>query len=869
MASYGAGCSECFLYHKKVMHIKRIIILCVILMLFLSPLTPVFAEEESEESIDLIDTFYVGTTKENNILHVPFSRSWFRADARVYSHDLAKLSLGLATSAFRPNKKLAKENQPTDYNLRSFLSQAGFTDLRSDDYDKDPSMYTVSTVIGHQTIPDGDDTFELIAVGICGQGYMDEWESNLSVGTGKNPEGFNSAAHLVYDRVFGYISENHLNGKMKIWLSGFSRAAAVSNITASLLSDSNTFSEETVFAYTFATPMTVRDREPKLYRNIFNICGKMDPVPNIPFADWGYSRYGITYFTPTMETDSDFWEKREKADKVYEDITGISYWANPDMNSQMRVLMDCLLNICPDVETYHENLQDELISLWAKHDFMSIMARLLKFADNPILVTDENRLDANTMINQIAYLLMDYASSENAFRRFNQKASVGSNFLQTHTPELYVSWIFSVDDPAELYSDSYEYTLLYISGDVTVTISRDHEVLEYLEYGDRNVSSYHYLGVREEKISVLIPRDCDYSISIYSHRDQTVSVLEAGFQVGRHAPKETLTYTSDMKTGEVMEFGYLASGEVLAPQESSMTSMQYQAEKTLASTNLLYQVYSYQDSFTWRDLVLILLVAGILVVATVIFLITLLSMWIRHHYKRSRGYIPQNVHFRPLPIICFFLIQQVFLIKEFYTALYAPSAAGINGFKLVIGVLILIIAIYGYRRRKNRFHQLIIYSVLVLTAADIMMTTSVIAGGLLYIAAYILLCVNFAMEDKPGIIRILLWAALSAAIIYFMRGTWNDSGYLWILEILYILAGVALVTTAFTHSARVSYGSFLLFVAGILIVLNTARGNSFLFHFIAAVLHYIAVCTLASAGSGFRLPKIVPEYTPEPEKEAG
>jgi hypothetical protein len=324
-----------------------------------------------------------------------------------------------------------------------------------------------------------------------------------------------------------------------------------------------------------------------------------------------------------------------------------------------------------------------------------------------------------------------------------------------------------------------------------------------------------------------------------------------------------------MKTGEVMEFGYLASGEVLAPQESSMTSMQYQAEKTLASTNLLYQVYSYQDSFTWRDLVLILLVAGILVVATVIFLITLLSMWIRHHYKRSRGYIPQNVHFRPLPIICFFLIQQVFLIKEFYTALYAPSAAGINGFKLVIGVLVLIIAIYGYRRRKNRFHQLIIYSVLVLTAADIMMTTSVIAGGLLYIAAYILLCVNFAMEDKPGIIRILLWAALSAAIIYFMRGTWNDSGYLWILEILYILAGVALVTTAFTHSARVSYGSFLLFVAGILIVLNTARGNSFLFHFIAAVLHYIAVCTLASAGSGFRLPKIVPEYTPEPEKEAG
>ena len=230
-------------------------------------------------------------------------RIWFDADARVYNHDLAKASLGLATSAFRPNPQRTEDGFAADYNVRSFLEQAGFTGLRSDDYDKNPSMYTVSTVMGHQTVGEGDGAFELIAVGICGQGYNNEWESNLSIGTGKNPEGFSNAAHLVYDRVFGYISENHLREKIKIWLSGFSRAAAVSNITASLLSDSDLFSQETVFAYTFATPMTVLDTEPKRYGNIFNICGKMDPVPQIPFADWGYSRYGITYFTPTMETD--------------------------------------------------------------------------------------------------------------------------------------------------------------------------------------------------------------------------------------------------------------------------------------------------------------------------------------------------------------------------------------------------------------------------------------------------------------------------------------------------------------------------------------------------------------------------------------
>ena len=842
---------------------KRILFLCIVIFALLSPATLVRADEVSEETTDLTATFFVSTSQEDRSLQVPFNRSWFKSDARVYNHDLAKLSLGLATAAFRPDAQSSQEDRPADYNLHSFLNQAGFTDLRSDDYDKSPSMFTVSTTIGHQTISDGDDSFELIVVGICGQGYMKEWESNLSIGTGKNPEGFSSAAHLVYDRVFGYISENHLNGKMKIWLSGFSRAAAVSNITASLLSDSDTFSQETVFAYMFATPMTVRDKEPEVYENIFNICGKMDPVPNIPFADWGYSRYGITLFKPTMETDSDFWEKRKKADEVYKDITGISYWANPEMNSQLRVLIDCMLSICPDVETYHDNLEETIISLWDKHDVISVASRLLKMGDNPILINEDNRQEANILMNQMTHMLVDYAQSTNSFRRFNQKASVGSNFLQTHTPELYISWVFSVDDPAELYSDSLGYTQLYVDGDTEVTISRDNEVLEILESGEPDLSQYHYLSFRDFKTSVLIPRDRDYNISIRSMKDQTVEVLEASFQVGRHSPEETTMYTGNMKAGEVMNIGYLSSGIVIPPEGSSMAYAQYQTEKTLTSKELL-RVYSYSDNMYWRDLVLLILIAAILLITTVLFVITLVSMWIRHRHKRRRGYIPKDLRFRPLPIICFFLIQLVFLAREFYTALYELDPRDVISFKVVIGALILVIAFYGYRRKKDLFHRLIILAVFLLTCADIMMTFSITAGALLYIASYILLCVNFAREDKPGVFRILVWILLSAAGIFFLMRIDGDFGYLRYLAILYIVAGAALVVTAFTHSARTSRGSILLVLAGILIVLNTARGNNFVFHFVSAGLHYFAVCVLASTGSGFSLPKIMPEYNSDP-----
>ncbi len=526
---------------------KKIISCLLIMFIMLGLIPPVRAEEDTEETLNLIDTFYVLTTQEDNTITVPFRRSWFKQDARIYSHDLAKLSLGLATSAFRPNKHLAVEGRPADYNVRFFLYQAGFEDLRSDDYDKDPSMYTVSTVMGHQTIGEGDDAFELIAVGICGQGYMDEWESNLSIGKGKIPEGFSNASHLVYDRVFGYISQNHLKGKMKIWISGFSRAAAVSNITASLLADSDTFSQETVFAYTFATPRTVRDEEPERYENIFNICGKMDPVPNIPFADWGYTRYGITYYTPSVETDSDFLKKREKADKVYAEITGIPFWSNPDMNSQLRLLMDCMLNICPDVETYTDNLQDNLISLWEKHDPVSVLARMVKMADDPILINDENRKDANIMMNQIAFLLLDYLASDNSFRRYNQRASVGSNFLQAHTPELYMSWVFSTDDPAELYSDFTGYSILYVEGDTDVSILEDGRVLETYMFGDKLDPSFHYLSINNRIVSVLIPRDKPHTVTIQSNADQTVSAMDADFQTGKHAPEELYKYSYEMK----------------------------------------------------------------------------------------------------------------------------------------------------------------------------------------------------------------------------------------------------------------------------------------------------------------------------------
>ena len=847
--------------------LKKSIICFLTLFLLLSQAASVFAEAEPEEIKNLTDTFYAPTTGSNHSLKVPFSLSWFMNDAREYNHDLAKLSLGLATSAFRTSKQRAEKKGGTDYNVRSFMEQAGFTELRSDDYDKTPSMYTISTVMGHQTVSDGGEPFELIAVGVCGQGYMDEWESNLSVGTGENPEGFYSAAHLVYDRVFGYISENHLEGKIKIWISGFSRAAAVSNITASLLSDADDFSQENVFAYTFATPMTVRDAEPEPYRNIFNICGKMDPVPKVPFVDWGYSRYGITYYTPTMETDSDFWEKREKADEIYKDITGISYWANADMNNQLRILMECLLTICPDVETYADSLQRYLISLWEKHDVISIMSSLLEMSKDPLLINDDNRLEANVMMNQIMYMLLDYATDGNAFRRFNREASVGSNVMQTHTPELYVSWVFSADGPEDLYGDADAYTLLYVGGDSTVTLYREEDELEQLESGDRDVSSYRYLSVRDDKISVMIPRDRDYSVSILSNRDQKVDVFEEGCRIEKDAPEDARKYTCDMKAGDVLNIAFKEAGGTAAPEGFLEASPQFNIEKTVTGVDILDDVYDYPDAISWRDLTILVFMAVVLLITTVLYVISLLLMWVRHRYKRERGYIPADMRFRPLPINCVFLVMQIFLAREFYALLYHPDPLVTNIFKGVIGILTLVIAYYGYRRVSNQFHLIIIFAVFLLAGADILKTTNVTAGTLLQIAAFVLLCADFISVDRPGLFRTFIWIILSAGMVFLMTKVTGHSGIQWYLDIAYIVSGTALMVSAFTYSARSSRGSILLFASGMVMILNTALGSNMWVSFASAALYYISVCIMASIGSGFIIPRISSEYKPQPDTD--
>ncbi len=849
--------------------IKKLIILLALVFSIIAGSLHVFAEEDDGTEI-IHARFYTLTTQKNGEMEVAFNRNWFKEDSHVYQHDLAKLSLGLATAAFRPNIAHSDGITSADMNLNDFLTEAHFKDLRSDDYDKDPNMYTVSTVMGHQRIGEGDESFELVAVGLCGQGYLDEWESNFSIGDGVLHDGFSRSSQLVYDRIFGYIASQHLEGPYKIWLSGFSRAAAVSNITAARLDDSNLFDEDSVFCYTFATPRTTRKKEEGRYTNIFNIVGKDDPVPCIPFADWGFERYGVDLLTPALETDSDFETKRIKADEVYKTITGIDYWTNHDADAMSRTLLSYLLKICPSASVYKQSLQEKIIRLWEDRNPLSILSNILDIANDPLLINEETETEANGLLDYLSIMLMDAIDEDNMFRRWNENASVGANMLQAHTPELYISWVFSADERKGLYTGHDTYRKVYISDCSSVNLLRSNEVIETITSSEKenfDKDSHIYFGFTDEKVSVLIPGDEEYTLYIEPDENGSISFCTLDYRIGRQSADHTILYGFDVGD-EDLEVTFTRNGKIRYSSEQTFSQNQvaiHEAQFDLPST--VRYIRNKASSISWRDLTLISLFIPMLLIALIMFQLTFVIGRIRFSLVLRRGWLPKGTKYRAFPYLCFSAVIMFFINMELYRALFPEQISGILAYKRIIAITLCAMALYGILKQKNRQAFMIFVCVFLLCWADLATSQSMVVGPVLHIISCLLLSGAFMLEETPSTRQIILWIVLSLIGLFILNGVKGEYGILKVIGMVYVVAGLMMVCASINMPRRTFTGAFLLFISGILLIRNEINGTTFLNHIVSLGTFYIGVASVAGTGTQTRLPRLVPYVEPEKPEE--
>ncbi len=219
-----------------------------------------------------------------------FDDEYFLSDPKVYNKDLSMLSFGasIATS------DKAGGN--------AFLNAAEFKDISAHDYDVTPTKDTMGYFMAHKTI----DEYELVTVSFRGFNYAMEWANNFQIGKTGDHEGFAARGAEAYAAFKTYLN-TYANGKsLKVWINGYSRAGALSNVLASLILRNNELpiTQDNMFVYTFEAPASLDEANALPYQNVHNINNQADLITFIPPSQYNLYRCGEDYsiYDPNVST---------------------------------------------------------------------------------------------------------------------------------------------------------------------------------------------------------------------------------------------------------------------------------------------------------------------------------------------------------------------------------------------------------------------------------------------------------------------------------------------------------------------------------------------------------------------------------------
>ncbi|MCF0229470.1 MAG: hypothetical protein HUJ76_07255 [Parasporobacterium sp.] len=509
------------------------VILCLLLILTAFPAFSTAAQEDETIS----STAHTQLKPSNEIIKwkVEFDFSVFEGNPEEYDHTLARMSLGMAASSFRNNDN----PEHRDEWIIQYLDEAGFENITTEWYDKDTTEHSISTAIALKEL--GDKT--VIAAVPCGGNYENEWLSNFNVGDEVRHVGFAEAAELVKERIMKYISDNDLTGDLILWMSGYSRGGAVANLVEADMTSSGMFTK--VFGYNYAVPHNTRDYEEQIYYNIFNILGKFDIVPLIPFLEWGYGRYGLNLYTPAQEMDSNYDELFSNASIVSEMLTGREMVNNPGVNSQLHMLMEYLYQMLPTSEDYENVMKEPIRKAFSEGDISDVLNVFISALNNVDGADSAQMATIDSMLDYLETIVGTYLQgnkSDAGKGHWDKNVGLAMNLIREHNPDAYINWMFSSNDPEVMFTDSIVTGKIIISGNVEIDIYGESEYVESVRSdgytyikdelftGDLAVPSIYALK-KGQQLIIMLPPDRDYSIVINSLETGSVGYMGTIYMV--------------------------------------------------------------------------------------------------------------------------------------------------------------------------------------------------------------------------------------------------------------------------------------------------------------------------------------------------
>ena len=381
------------------------------------------------------------------------------------------------------------------------------------------------------------------------------------------------------ERLEQYISDHDLHGDLRLWVSGYSRSAAVANDFAADAVDSGRF--HGVYAYTFATPRTTREANPDRYHNIFNLINPQDVIPMIPFPEWGFERYGTDLFFPALETNSRWYDLAQKAANIYESTTGETLLVNPQINMYLHTMFDYVAYFIDSSAKYQASLQGPLVEFFETHRISTLIQGLLKLVnfntlrDHLILRNQIARFQMHEFYNFLDFInfilykwMLAKQNPENLDLDWDFDLRMIDNLAFNHLDGTYRAWLFSSDDPESLLSREAKYAHVVIRGDVDVevydenddfivTIDHDGNYLPYFMdiirrpvYEGKASKTLIYGERQGDRTLLVLPLDQTFSIGVYSHADQTLRISCVMYSADKIRGTVQYIYDDEFEAGE-------------------------------------------------------------------------------------------------------------------------------------------------------------------------------------------------------------------------------------------------------------------------------------------------------------------------------
>ena len=365
-----------------------------------------------------------GATEKVCTVNMQYSDLLFDKNANLLTDsakgELAKLSMLASAAVYQ--KKYAEE----------FMNSCGFKEEQYD-YQSTGDNFVerndnVSYIVGFKKFED----YTLVAVWIKGTSKDYEWISNFNIGDGDYHIGFSKAEVKLRYLIQSFITSNNIKGKIKFWVTGHSRGAAIANLYSKYLTDK--YGVKNVFAFTFATPRVsknVSKDSKKIYPNIRNYLNEGDFVTELAPESWGYNRYG-----EDISLDSKY---KSKMKSIFYKDTQIKYegYNKNEKNDLIRLFVDYAGKSTKDY--YKRKIvyssKGILIAPAPAQFAKRSLAKLLIVGDLNRLVTEKD------LQGSIPYSFYTFNNDPMALALVTRMWSDRTKIAHAHTQATYLAWL--------------------------------------------------------------------------------------------------------------------------------------------------------------------------------------------------------------------------------------------------------------------------------------------------------------------------------------------------------------------------------------------------------------------------------------------